>query len=466
MVRAQRRTWRLALILPLLAALVLAGCSGGSGSGSGGSASPSGAPAASPSSPAGSQAAPSGNWPIPTDTKATIRVWDWDEAFQTYMIPEFNKVYPNIKVEFTVVNPTDYLQKLQSGIASGSEVPDVILAEMAYRGQLFDLDILEDLEKPPYNFDRSELFDYLIPLLTNSKGELVGVDQQITPAGLAYRRDLAKEYLGTDDPAELEQMLPNWDEFIAKGREVVQKSGGKVVMMSGLGDAFRVLYGQTSKDYITDKEIDLTSRVKEPLETLFRMRDAGILGKLEMDTPAWSASFAKGEVIFYPLAPWGAKWVIAANDKDGAGRWGLVKAPGGGTTIGGTSIGIYKNSKAKEAAWAFIHFAYLSREGTSLSFAKFGFPPGVKSFYENNELIEQGSEYDAFFGGQNLMKYFYEKVVPEMKGQRQTKYETIVLSAYNTLYPLFTMDTSIDADEALEKYIAEVKNRAPDMIVK
>ncbi|NHN35462.1 ABC transporter substrate-binding protein [Paenibacillus agricola] len=402
----------------------------------------------------------------PEDMKATIKVWDWDEAFLKHMIPEFNKVYPNVKVEYAIVSGADYLQKLQSGIASGSDVPDVILGEMAYRGQLYDLGILENLEAAPYNVKKQDLFDYLLPLLTNSKGELVGVDQQIAPGGLAYRRDLAKTYLGTDDPAQLETLLNDWTSFIAKGIEVKEKSGGKVLMMSGLSDAFRILYGQTAKEYIKGKEIDLTSRVKGPLETLFKMRDAGILGKLENNTPSLAASYSKGEFLFYPMAPWGPKWTVAANDKEGKGRWGLVKAPGGGTTIGGTAIGINKGSKVKDAAWAYINFSYLSKEGTTQSFTKFGFPPGLKSFYVNNDLIEKGTEYDAFFGGQNLMKYFYAKIVPEVKGQPQTKYETTVLNAYNTLYPLFTKDTSIDVNSALQKFITEVKNKAPDVTVK
>ncbi|OMF32189.1 ABC transporter substrate-binding protein [Paenibacillus sp. FSL H8-0548] len=407
-----------------------------------------------------------GETALPENMKATIKVWDWDEAFLEYMIPEFNKVYPNIKVEYSIVNPTDYLQKLQSGIASGSDVPDVILGEMTYRGQLFDLGVLANLEEAPYNLNKDQLFDYLLPLLSNSKGELLALDQQITPGGLAYRRDLAKEYLGTDDPDELANILTDWNVFTQKGIEVKEKSGGKIAMMSGLGDAFRVLYGQTASEYITDNEIDLTSRVKGPLTTLFQMRDAGILGKLETDTPAWSASFAKGETIFYPLAPWGPKWTIAANDKDGSGRWGLVKAPGGGTTVGGTSISVYKDSKNKEAAWAYINFVYFSHEGTSKSFEKFGFPPGTKSFYENNELIEKGTEYDEFFGGQNIMKYFSENVVPEMKGQTQTKYESIVGNTFNMLYPLFTKDTTINADTALNKYITEVKNKVTGVTVK
>jgi multiple sugar transport system substrate-binding protein len=200
---------------------------------------------------------------------------------------------------------------------------------------------------------------------------------------------------------------------------------------------------------------------------LFKMRDAGILGKYEMSTPGWASSMAKGENIFYLFAPWSAKWEIAANDKEGKGRWGLVKAPGGSFTRGGTSISIYKDSKVKEAAWAYIQFCYLSDEGSQITFQKFGNAPGIKAFYEKNKaLIEKGSESDAFFGGQNLTKYFLEKIVPDVKGERQTKYESIVNSVFKTLYPLWMKDGSINANSALEKFKSEVKNKAPEATVK
>jgi multiple sugar transport system substrate-binding protein len=403
----------------------------------------------------------------PAELKGTIKVWDWDEAFLKKMIPEFNKVYPNVKVEYTVVNNADYMQKLQSGIASGSDVPDVILGEMNYRGQLFDLDVLDDLEKAPYNFNRSELLDYLPSILSNSRGELVGVDQTITPAGLAYRRDLAKQYLGTDDPTEVAALIPSWDAFIEKGKEVVEKSAGKVTMFASFDDAFRVIREQTSSPYIKETTINLTERLTQPLETIFKMRDAGVLGKYEAYTPGWNASFAKGDNLFYPMAPWGAKWNIASNDKDGIGRWGLIPAPGGSYTYGGTSIGVYKDSKNKEAAWAYINFSYMSDTGMAVNYKEFGNMAGTKAFFQNHaDWIEAGTDFDKYFAGQNLNKTFFEKIVPTVKAEPQTKYNSIVQTAYSSLYPLWMKDKSIDSQAALNKLKSEIKNLAPEATIK
>jgi multiple sugar transport system substrate-binding protein len=402
----------------------------------------------------------------PADFKGAITVWDWDAAFSEYMGPKFNKVYPNIKVNYITVNHPDYMQKLQSAIATGSDVPDVLLGEIAWRGRLFDMNILENLEKPPYNVKRSDMFAYLTPLLSNSRNEIVGVDQGISPAGWAYRRDLAKKYLGTDDPEKLSAMINKWDSFIAKGKEVKQKSGGKVFMMPGLGDVLYAAKNQAAMEYIKGNQVNLTKRLKKPLEIALKVRDAGIVAKYELWSPGWNASFAKGDVIFFNMAPWGSKWHVSANDRNGSGRWGLMKAPEGGFTFGGTSVGIYKGSKNKAAAWEYIKWVYYSKEGGKINFEKFGNLTSLKAFYEGASPINREGNYDEFFGGQNLARYYVDQISPKVKGQRQTKYETVVDEAFYRLVPLFMKDTSINAKKALEKFISEVKLNAPGAIVK
>ncbi|MBB3113029.1 multiple sugar transport system substrate-binding protein [Paenibacillus phyllosphaerae] len=461
--KRKRISWLTTLVsLGLVFALVLTGCSGNGNNGGKKEGNSAGAGTEGNTAEEGATDGATSA----ADLKGTIKVWDWDEAFLQRMVPEFNKLYPNVKVEYTVVNNNDYMQKLQSGIASGSDVPDVLLGEMNYRGQLFDLDVLDNLEAAPYNFSKDQLLDYLPSILSNSKGELVGVDQSITPAGLAFRRDLAKQYLGTEEPAEVAAMLTDWDTFIAKGKEVLAASGGAVTMFASFDDAYRVIREQNSKPYVDGTTINLTDRLQKPLETVFKMRDAGVLGKYEAYTPGWNASFAKGDNLFYPMAPWSAKWNIAANDKDGIGRWGLIPAPEGSYTYGGTSVGVYKGSKNKEAAWAYINFAYMSDEGMAVSYKEFGNMAGTKAFFENHkDWIEAGTDYDKYFAGQNLNKTFLEEIIPTVKADHQTKYNAMVQTAYSSLYPLWMKDTSITAAAAIEKLKNDVKNLAPEATV-
>ena len=103
------------------------------------------------------------------DDEITLTIWDWDEAHLTHMTEWYHEKYPNVNFETLVVGSTDYMQKLQSALASGSGVPDIILSEIGYRGKVFDLGILEDLSQEPYNLDPSQMFDFAVELGTGQR---------------------------------------------------------------------------------------------------------------------------------------------------------------------------------------------------------------------------------------------------------------------------------------------------------
>lgn len=165
-----------------------------------------------------------------------ITIWCWDTSDNGKNMNAGFTEATGIKVNMVAVESKDMTQKLQTTLASGGEMPDVAWLEATYRGKLLSLDIWEDITKDPYNFDTSQVLDYLLPLETAESGQYVGPECP-SVAGMAYKRELAKEYLGTDDPAELETMLSDWDSFIEKGKEVKEKSGGKVFMLSSIGAA-------------------------------------------------------------------------------------------------------------------------------------------------------------------------------------------------------------------------------------
>ena len=122
---------------------------------------------------------------------------------------------------------------------------------------------LKNLEEAPYNVDKSLLFDYDINAFSMD-GHMVAVPDDMSIAGLAYLRPLAKQYLGTDDPKELEAMLKDWNTFIDKGKEVVKQSGGKVKMFPGLADVYSVIKGQRSGPYFDGDKMN-TSVVQQVL---------------------------------------------------------------------------------------------------------------------------------------------------------------------------------------------------------
>ena len=400
--------------------------------------------------------------------EVTLTIWDWDEAHLNHMTQWYMEKYPNVKIETLVVAATDYFQKFQSAVASGSGVPDIVLSEMAYRGRLFDLGVLEDLSKEPYNVKAEDMFDFANRLGAGPNGELYGVEQQICPSGFAYRRDLAKEYLGTDDPNEIAEMISTWDKLFEVGKQVVEKSGGKVTVFPGMTVLKDVLINKNVRDYIDGDTIDLTGRYTDVLETATKFNQAGILGKQEDSTPAMANSYAAGEVLFYPCAPWSLKWGVATNDPDGSGNWGLTKAPEDGFTYGGTSVSIYSGSENKDAAWQYIQEVYCTGEGVEEAYKQFGFMTGFKAPYESSDsyFFTEKGQYDDFFGGQNLADYFINKIAITTQGQVQTKHESNVRTALTNVATQMTGNPSMTTEEALEALKTEVQTLIPNATIK
>lgn len=399
----------------------------------------------------------------------TLTIWDWDEAHLNHMTQWYHEKYPNVNFDTLVVSTTDYFQKLQSALASGSGVPDIILSEMGYRGKVFDLGILEDLYQAPYSVKADDMFDFANKLGAGPNGELYGVEQQICPSGFAYRRDLAKEYLGTDDPAEVGAMISDWDKLYEVGEQVVEKSGGKVHVLPGVTIALNgILINQNVSDYIDGDTIDLTGRYKDVLDTVTKFNEAGLLGKQEDNTPALANSYAAGEILFYPCAPWSLKWGVATNDPEGSGNWALTTAPGDGFTYGGTSVSIYSGSENKEAAWDYIQEVYCTGEGMKEAYKQFGFMTGFKEAYESEDsffFTEEG-QYDEFFGGQKLADYFINTIAITTEGQVQTKHEANVRTALLNIATQLTGNSAMTTEDALEALKAETQTLIPAATLK
>lgn len=401
------------------------------------------------------------------EEEVTLTIWDWDEAHLTHMTEWYHERHPNVNFETLVVATADYMQKLQSAVASGSGVPDIILSEQGYRGKSFDLGIMEDLSKDPYNVGPDEMFDFAYQLGSGPNGELYGVEQQICPSGFAYRRDLAKEYLGTDDPAEIAEMISDWDKLYDVATQLKEKSGGSVAVLPGISLCNQILLNQNVSDYIDGDNIDLTGRFTHMFEILTKFNQAGLLGKQEDGSPALSASYAAGEILFYPCAPWAVKWNIATNDPDGSGNWGLTQAPDGGFTYGGTSVSIYSGSEHKEAAWDYIKEVYCTGEGVEEAYRQFGFMTGFKAPYEdeNSYFFTEEGQYDAFFGGQNLADYFINTIAITTQGQVPSKHEANVKSALSNVAAQMAAQPDMALEDALEALKAEVQMLIPTAVL-
>lgn len=402
--------------------------------------------------------------PLPHDYEGTLTMWGWDEAYYETVTKAFREHYPNVTFEYFSVEHKDLPQKYETALITGSELPDIAWAVVDSRARVFELDMWEPLEQAPYNFAISDVYEYLHPHMVNARGNVCGIEQSLSPAGLAYRKDLAKQYLGTDDPQELEAMLPDWDAFIEKGKEVFRKSQGQVYMWSGLDDIRQFTQEQQGKSWVLGEAIDVEGTFGRPIELVCRFRDEYIADELITWTPAWYAAFGEDRHIFSACATWSIAFTIESNDPEGkeSGHWGLMNAPEGNVNWGGTSMGIAKTCKDKRLAWEFLKFATMSVEGAK-ALNSLGLLTTAKKPYE--EKPELKSYRSCWFGEQDLGVYFLEEIVPNVTTRKLKPEDMEIHDSLSLITVALSKDRDMTAPMALELLKRELRKELPDYAV-
>ena len=122
-----------------------------------------------------------------------------------------------------IINPNQdgvYQQKLDEALlnqadASDDDKVDIFLTETDYVFKYTDKDAdvampLTDLGIDP-DTDLADQYDFTRTTASDSDGVQRGSTWQCCPGTLVYRRDIAKEVFGTDDPTEVGEKVKDWD---------------------------------------------------------------------------------------------------------------------------------------------------------------------------------------------------------------------------------------------------------------
>ncbi|WP_219835692.1 ABC transporter substrate-binding protein [Paenibacillus sp. R14(2021)] len=392
-------------------------------------------------------------------SSGTVTIWGWDKP-KDNVLQGFKKRYPEISINYVNISSADIMKKLQVSLAAGGKLPDILMIERDFRGQLNHMNLLENLEAAPYEFNRHLIFDYDFPQNSNANSKVVSIPMDMSIAGLAYKRELTKQYFGTDDPKELQALFPNWDQFIAKGKDVLEESGGKVYMFTSLREAWQIIAGQNPEPYADGNRINV-KKLANLFVLIRKLSDAGIIDNLDKSSPASNTSYAQNNHIFYPAAIWSPRYQIEPNDKHGSnGRWGLMVPPGGGFIWGGSSFGIPHKAKNKEQAWKFIQWAFLSQEGAEAN-KKDGIFTHYKAAYDHPGFINWTT---PWFGKQDIGITFFQDINAVTKYVPLSQYDdTIITNGVLIALKTLASEPEIGNDELIKKVIQSIKNVAPEL---
>ena len=149
-----------------------------------------------------------------------FNIYAWNEEFKGFF-EKYYTVPEGVTVNWIIV-PSDngaYQDALDAALlnqadAKDDDKVDMFLAEADYILKYVDSDFTQDVTALGVN-DFSNAYKYTVQAATDANGVVKGVSFQCCPSALIYRRSIAKDVLGTDDPAEVQAKLDTWDKFNA-----------------------------------------------------------------------------------------------------------------------------------------------------------------------------------------------------------------------------------------------------------
>ena len=384
-----------------------------------------------------------------TDLSGTLEVWGWTTDPE-YQIEAFEKAYPNVTVNYTMIG-TDYDTKMQTIVDNRTEGPDVFYADVKTVKNYIESDAWETLTDDPYNIDVSDSEDYTVKLGSDSDGNVKALSYQATPGGFWYKRDLAKKYLGTDDPDEISEMLSTTEGMLDVAEKLKEGSNGETHMFASYKDLWQFAnYGMRSVAWVDGNKFQMDDYIPEFFDLAKTVRDNDYDAKIDTWSEAWYASCADDSVFGYAEPTWGLQYVIQTGAPDSEGNWGLASMPAAYFN-GGSYLGVYQESQNKELAAEYVKFVCTNKDFLTQYANDKGDYTSLKSV--NKEIADSGYE-ESWCAGQNTFKFFSDQM-DKINTDIVTKYDDTIGNLMLNNVDLY-LNGQLDKDAAIAQFKDDV----------
>ncbi|MBP3922766.1 MAG: carbohydrate ABC transporter substrate-binding protein [Ruminiclostridium sp.] len=418
-----------------------------------------------------------------------LNIYAWNDEFKGF----FEKYYQGLEYEFELpdgtkekrkfdkapgletlkgvtvkwtINPSDggvYQQKLdtalqaQSGAAADDKV-DMFLAEADYILKYTNSDFTMDVSTIGVKTLDTQ-YNYTVQAASDADGKVKGVSFQCCPSALIYRRSIAKDVLGTDDPAEVQKKLGSWEDFDKVAAQAKEKG---YYMTGSYVETFRTFSNNVSSAWVVngalniDKAIeDWTTQADTYLDKEYTLAD-GVWGDQKN-----KQMFKDGKTMCFFGPAWYFNFSMKnAQDKEKGcyGDWAITTGPQehfwGGTWI------LAATGTDNGTIVADIMKAFTENEDVCSKLVE------EQKQFTNNMKVNQKYATDpnfgnAFLGGQNDIALFVE-LAKNIKFEYKTKYDQLLSEKYPE-YMLDYFQDKISKEEALANFYKFVNDTYADV---
>ena len=411
----------------------------------------------------------------PEGGKAKINLWSYTDEIPA-MTEKFLELNPDIdeKYEFniTIIATTEgaYQPALDQALAAGGgDAPDIYAAEAAFVLKYTQGD-MADYAMPYKNLgidvdrllNESEIAPYTVDIGTRGGGELVALGYQATGSAMIYRRSIALDVWGTDNPDVIKTKVgPGWDKFFEAAAELRGKGYG---IVSGDGDIWHGIENSADRGWIVDGKLFIDPEREKFLDYSKKLKDNDWHNDTEDWQPGWFNDIAGAgpKPVFAFFGPaWLINYVMGGNAGDTFGDWAVCEPPVG-FYWGGTWLLANKDTAKAEAVSRFIEWVTLDSSDTGLQYywangTLYG-DGGTKDTVGSGVVMARSNGEIDFLGGQNMFDVFVPAAM-FANGKNMTQYDESI----NQIWREETREYSGGA-KSREEAISSFRSRVADTL--
>lgn len=402
-----------------------------------------------------------------------IELWSFTNEVPN-MIDYYMNLNPNFASEYTVKccilsTSNGYTDLLDNGLENGgSDGPDIYVVEGAdvmkysqgsmcnYAMSYEDLGIDIDSE-----IAAADIAQYTVDVGTNPNGAVVALGYQATGGAMIYRRSIAIDVFGTDDPDEIAEIFGggsgNWDAFW-DAADTLKDNGVSVV--SGTSDIWQVIYGSTDS-WVKNGALDTSSERYDFFEMADKLYSGGYTNQSGAWTEQWYADMdgTGDKPVFAFFGPaWLLNYVMVANCYDTYGDW-AVCVPPVGFSWGGSWLFANQSTDQADGVRDLIYWITLdtSTEGLQYLWANgWLYDNGTSDTVASGTVMNSVYVESDFLDGQNMMEV-YDECNKLATGDYLSAYDSAINSEFTAavesyINPDYYIDNYGDLDAAIDMF--------------
>lgn len=405
-----------------------------------------------------------------------VNIYCWNDEFQKRYekyAADLAKEH-GVKVNFVIVanennayqNNLDATLQAQDSAKADDKV-DVFLIEadyaIKYTKSDYTLDVQGDVGLTAE--DLKQQYQYTKDIVTVD-GVQKATTWQATPGLFAYRRSIAKEVLGTDDPEQVQAQLTDWTKFDAVAAKMKEKG---YFMLSGYDDAYRAFSNNMSAPWVDGNKIVIDKNLMQWADQTKTYTEKGYNNKTSLWQPEWSADQGpEGKVFGFFYSTWGINFTLLKNSLADANAT---------PAVGNGIYGDYAVCEGPQAYYWGGSWICAAKGTDNISFIRDmmkrltcdgktmkQITVDTEDYTNHREAMQElaGSDYaSAFLGGQNHIKLFAQ-AAEKIDMSNLSDYDQGLNESFQAAMKDY-FEGTVDKDKALENFYKSAIEKYPEL---